>query len=402
MMMTEDVLVCKESLPKVSPPPEGFGMPPARPTLDLLRAMSDRLVITSLATDGPASRALLAGRTGLSKPTVGQSVSRLVDEGIVVEGAAARADGARGRAGTVVDFGHAAGCAVAIHAGPQGLVAQVVGPDGIVRERLESGPTAHDAPVSATALRRALGTLVRRIDELAPGPVRAVTVSIANPVDRDGRTVELPIAPYLTGRLDVPEALSGLGVRAIVDNDVHWAALAERSLGAGRGIDDVVHVHLAEGMGAAVISGGVLVRGAHGLAAEIAYAPAGVQREGQVSALFGAMESIGVVVSGSGRTIVDVGRVSAVLDRGGARAGAVVDAVRTVVLGACRLLDPAAVVLGGSWGRHPALVGGLRDALARESGLEVEVRERELDEAPLVGACQAAVSALRDSLVPTP
>ena len=82
-MMTEDVLVCKESLPKVSPPPEGFGMPPARPTLDLLRAMSDRLVITSLATDGPASRALLAGRTGLSKPTVGQSVSRLVDEGIV-------------------------------------------------------------------------------------------------------------------------------------------------------------------------------------------------------------------------------------------------------------------------------------------------------------------------------
>ena len=84
------------------------------------------------------------------------------------------------------------------------------------------------------------------------------------------------------------------------------------------------------------------------------------------------------------------------------RAGAVVDAVRTVVLGACRLLDPAAVVLGGSWGRHPALVGGLRDALTRESGLEVEVRERELDEAPLVGACQAAVSALRDSLVPTP
>ena len=79
--------------------------------------------------------------------------------------------------------------------GPQGLVAQVVGPDGIVRGAARSGPTAR---CPGQCHRAAPGAGDSRPAHRRTGPraVRAVTVSIANPVDRgDGRTVEPPSRP---------------------------------------------------------------------------------------------------------------------------------------------------------------------------------------------------------------
>jgi predicted NBD/HSP70 family sugar kinase len=55
-----------------------------------------------------------------------------------------------------------------------------------------------------------------------------------------------------------------------VDNDVNWAARAERGAGAER-LEDYVYVHLGEGLGCAVVADGDVVRGHGGLAGEIAH-----------------------------------------------------------------------------------------------------------------------------------
>ncbi|HQK33055.1 MAG TPA: helix-turn-helix domain-containing protein, partial [Phycicoccus sp.] len=58
---------------------------PDRPTLDLLRHLSDQHVLAALLDGGPGTRADLAVRAGLSKPTVGQSVTRLIERGVIEE-----------------------------------------------------------------------------------------------------------------------------------------------------------------------------------------------------------------------------------------------------------------------------------------------------------------------------
>src|SRR5579863_8766274 len=59
-----------------------------------------------------------------------------------------------------------------------------------------------------------------------------------------------------------------LGTRVILENDANAAALGEKWIGAGRGVDDLVMVTLGTGIGGAVIANGKLVRGFLGMAGE--------------------------------------------------------------------------------------------------------------------------------------
>lgn len=64
--------------------------------------------------------------------------------------------------------------------------------------------------------------------------------------------------------------LSSLGVRAraSTENDANCAALGEGIAGAAVGMEDYVVLTLGTGIGAGIVSGGRLLRGAHGMAAE--------------------------------------------------------------------------------------------------------------------------------------
>ena len=100
-------------------------------------------------------------------------------------------------------------------------------------------------------------------------------VSAADPVDRaTGRMVHLPDSPFLLGDLDPVAVLAPLVAGpVIVDNDVNWAARAERDhhVTGASALDDFAYVYLGEGLGCAVISDGEVRRGHGGLAGEIAH-----------------------------------------------------------------------------------------------------------------------------------
>jgi predicted NBD/HSP70 family sugar kinase len=375
------------------------GKDPTRPSLDLLRRLSDEHVLGAVLDSGPASRADLAARTGLSKPTVGQSVARLVAGGVLVEGGPAD-HGGRGRVGTAVMLAPTAGCAVAVRAGATGLAAELLTADGRVVHRVDLPLTS---PVPAARLRAGLRRAARRLLEASPGPVRAVAVSVADPVDRAGRTVHLPGGPFLLGDVDIPAALA-LDVPTQVDNDVNWSVIAERRLGSVGEVPDVLHVHLGVGLGAALVADGRLVRGSRGFAGEIAYAvtdPGGSRgRDPLAGSLLGRLSELGLLVPGG--LAVDPERVERTLDRGGERAGRLLEAVVGAIRGACHLLDAGAVVLDGPWGRHPAVVEAVFGALESDPVVAADVHVATVDDGPLVGARLGALDALRAALVPAP
>jgi glucokinase len=62
-----------------------------------------------------------------------------------------------------------------------------------------------------------------------------------------------------------------LGASVILENDANAAALGEKWIGAGRGVDDLVLLTLGTGIGGGVISGGKVLHGFVGMAGELGH-----------------------------------------------------------------------------------------------------------------------------------
>ena len=115
-----------------------------------------------------------------------------------------------------------------------------------------------------------LGALVTELAGRA-GPPAAVGVGVPGIVDHHGT---LHLGPHLRHLRAQPLAaqVSALtGIPSVVDNDANCHAVAEHRAGAARGVAEAVMVTLGTGVGGGVITGGRLVRGAHGFAGELGH-----------------------------------------------------------------------------------------------------------------------------------
>ena len=367
-----------------------------KPSLELLRSITDESVLRLLMTEGRMTRAGIAVRTGISKTTISESMRRLGELGMVVD-TGERTSG-RGRAGSYYSLADGCGVALVASISPTGVVAEVVGPGAAVAARVE-------LPLDRSAGKeRASEVLKAAVSQVWSGSgVRASVVSAADPVDRrSGRLVQMPDAPFLVGDLDPVAVLRPLVEgEVLVDNDVNWAARAERDSGCAVDIDDFVYLHLGDGLGCAVVSDGEVRRGHLGVAGEIAHVVTqGV--DGAAVPFTRVFADLGLRQGGS--TAVDVEAVRALVtadsDRGTARmVGALADAVSGVLLAAVAFADPELVVLGGPWGRLPGFVEVLDDR-ARRWPRNIGIVASTLGEAPeLSGARSRAVELLRSSIV---
>ncbi|MBW8765720.1 MAG: winged helix-turn-helix domain-containing protein, partial [Geodermatophilales bacterium] len=127
-------------------------MSPAKPSLELLRSLTDEHVLRALIDKRRLTRAEIAARTGISKPTVGESVRRLTEAGLLRD-TGERTTG-RGRIGTYYGLADDLGVALVVGVAPEGVVAEAVDVHGqvIAREREEVGRPAQSEQV-AGALR---------------------------------------------------------------------------------------------------------------------------------------------------------------------------------------------------------------------------------------------------------
>ncbi len=99
----------------------------------------------------------------------------------------------------------------------------------------------------------------------------AAGISVPGPVTADGmleKAVNLGIYGVWPAK-ELEMRLSG--VRVAAGNDANYAALGELWQGAGKGCGDAVFAILGTGIGGAVISGGRLISGVHGLGGELGH-----------------------------------------------------------------------------------------------------------------------------------
>ena len=230
-------------------------------------------MVRSLRHDGPASRAELASRTGLAKATVGAIVADLVTADVVRHYGQIRS-GDRGRPGLRLTLAGGRPVGVGFEANVEYAAAVVLDLSGEVRHRLTRAvPDVARVEAAVAALAEEVDALLR-----AEGlrPIGA-TIAVPGLIAQDDRTVAWTPNLGITGTSLAASVDGAFGWRdrVRVSNDADCAALAELHHGAGRGGDHLLYLTGTVGIGAGLIEGGHLVRGARGFAGEVGHLPIG-------------------------------------------------------------------------------------------------------------------------------
>ena len=258
--------------------------PAAAGTPSLLRRMNSALVLDVIRARGPLSRPDIARATGLSKPTVNEVVELLIGAGWVDEAAAGdgerpRRPGPRARLLRFrADLGHVLG----IDVGANKAVALVADLSGrvLAREHRPVGGPARAGPDALLGEVRAIADAALARAGVPRAALHAVGVGTPGVVDPESGRVAL--APQLAGweGLELGARLeAAFGCPAAVDNETNISLLAEVAHGAAAGVRDALYVQAGVGIGAAILVGGQLYRGAGGAAGEIGYLPGGDEED---------------------------------------------------------------------------------------------------------------------------
>ena len=200
---------------------------------------------------------------------------------------------------------------------------------------------AHEGPDPMIARLIDAGHAALAAVGIGPSDVDAVGVATGGPLDPWRGIVLSP--PNLPGWDAIPLAArleAAFGVPVVIENDANAAALGEWRFGAGRGVDDLVYLTISTGIGGGVVTGGRLMRGATGNAAEL----------GHITAVPGGRpcpcrRRLGCLEAYASGTAIAARAVEAGMPRG-TTARTVVDAVRAGDPIATRLWDETTEILG--------------------------------------------------------
>jgi glucokinase len=144
----------------------------------------------------------------------------------------------------------------------------------VVAETRDATPAVRAPGAPGVAIADAVVAIVAELRAAADCGDSAVPIGVGVPgmLDRRGVLVFSPNLPSALGAELAQLFAERLpDTPPVLENDANCAALAEHTLGAARGFDDVVVVTLGTGIGGGLVSGGRPLLGAQGFAGEIGH-----------------------------------------------------------------------------------------------------------------------------------
>ncbi|MFJ3921456.1 ROK family protein [Streptomyces sp. NPDC090022] len=236
----------------------------------LVSAPAETAVLALLLAEGPLSRVELARRTGLSATAVTKAARPLIEDGYLYELPPERTAPGAGRPVNPL----------AVAADREYFVGLKISADqvfGAVCD-LRAGIRATAArPLDRCTPETVSAAVAELTDELLDSEpafrdrTRHLGVAVNGDVDRDSGRLR---RSGLLGWQDVPLAellTTATGLTVTVENDVRALTVAEHWFGEGIGTGYFALVTIGSGIGSALVVGGQLLRGAHGVAGEVGH-----------------------------------------------------------------------------------------------------------------------------------
>jgi predicted NBD/HSP70 family sugar kinase len=237
-----------------------------------VRATNLAVVLGYVRTNAPCSRADIAASTGLNKATVSSLVGELIERRLLRE--TGMTERRIGRPATMIVLDGAPYAAIGLDVTTDHLTAVAVDLGGEQLLAWRRSFTGRGAPAGrslAAIAALAKRALARMHDQ--GRQVLGLTVGVGGLVDPAG------VVRLATGLDWRDVALRDSLVRALgqpaypvtVDNGANLAALAEHRYGPYAGTPDLAYLTSETGVGAGIVAGGRLLRGAGGYAGEIGH-----------------------------------------------------------------------------------------------------------------------------------
>lgn len=322
------------------------------------------------------TRAELGQLTGLSRTAVAARVAALTEIGLVAETEQAPSTG--GRPATLLTFDADAGLVLCVAIG---ISRTRIAACNLAGEIIATSDIDQEVALGPDDL---MPDVVKRLDVLLQErrgvPVYGVGLSLPGPVDRTrGCSRDSPILRGWDGvdlRGYFAELASLSGVPVLMDNDANAIALGERG-GELERLDDLLVIKASTGLGAGIIAGGVLQRGAAQAAGEFGHNKAAAAeglpcRCGDTGCLEAVAAGWALVheLQQQGRPVRHMRDVVELVHAGDPEARRMVrDSGRyvgEVISAAINLLNPAVLVIAGDMAAaYDVFVAGLRESLYR-------------------------------------
>ncbi len=214
-------------------------------------------MLSLIREDGVATRADLGRITGLSRPAVASRVASLIARGLVVERSTGPSTGGRPRPGWS-------------STPPAGRSSSRTSASPAASSPSATSPGRSSPAPTGPRPRRPRQDPPRLLDEWTSLLASASHRRVLDPRRRHRRPRRRRARRF--GRWDAVEITGPIsdrfGVPAYLDNEVNAAALGEHQ--AHPGVDDLLFVKVSTGIGAGLIAGGRIQRGALGAAARSA------------------------------------------------------------------------------------------------------------------------------------
>jgi predicted NBD/HSP70 family sugar kinase len=230
----------------------------------LTRRYNRTVVLDALRRHGSLSRIELARLSGLTPQGIRNIIEDLIDTGLVRE--TGRRRGLRGQPQIDIEINPGAGYCLGLHVASGLCHAIATDLAGNVLARAEARAFGGDHGQQLDAL----GAIARTVDAAAGGLPRLGT----------GVVVSRPLASRWSAaggladaQADFAKPFEALFASAplVFENDANAAAMAEYTHGRAKGRGDFLYLFLGEGVGGAIVQGGVPMHGGRGNAGEFGH-----------------------------------------------------------------------------------------------------------------------------------
>lgn len=334
-------------------------------------------VFELLRDGGPQTRAQLAESSGLARSTIAARIDVLLRLGLVAPYGDAASTG--GRPPSVLAVNPRARVVVGVDLGATHARAVLTDLAGTILAEARADLDIADGPEVVLgwvtdAVRSLLRGQQRKLAELA-----AIGIGLPGPVEHStGRAINPPIMPGWD-RYDVPAHVRrDIDVPVLIDNDVNIMALGERHAHFPD-VQDLVFIKVSTGIGAGIISGGALQRGAMGTAGDVGHVrlarAEGVTcrcgNEGCLEAM-AAAPALAATLRAGGADVSSSADIVALVRSGNLEAVQVVRQagrdMGEMVAMVVNFINPSVVVVGGAMsaaGEH--LIAGIRETVYQRS-----------------------------------
>lgn len=383
------------------------------PARGFVESGSAARVLQALYDAGPSSRADLSRATGLSRGSLTGIVQRMMDRGILEEGAQRASSAVGGKPSKPVWFSSSGPVIAAAHLLPDSLSVALVSLSGRVLDRrdvtIDTQTEAASEQVSSQ-----IAECLTELRAAAASPVLGIGIAVGGMVDTDrGRVVKINLARAFDDSPLGPMVEQATGLTTVLDLHPRSQALGDRWFGLGRGRSSFASIYASEALGVGLFLNDAIQRGLAGSGGEAGHTIVQVDGDLCICGQRGCWETIaserwltqqaeGRGISTDGSEIV--ARLTTLAREGSDRAAELLDLyARNLSVGIVNLhqiLAPGLFILHGSvLAGGPSLLERIREHVAlrtpyHPSSVPTIIYSDNRDSSTLLGAAALVLSTI--------